>query len=63
MITVTAVGSNLFGGLSAEIQKACSLSLGQLSALSFTLFFLVQVWFGYIYPLLLREPIPLEALG
>lgn len=33
MIMVTAVGSNLFGGLSAEIQKACSLSLGQLSAL------------------------------
>ncbi|MBI9095608.1 MAG: hypothetical protein JEY71_12060 [Sphaerochaeta sp.] len=48
MITVTAVGSNLFGGL---------------SALSFTLFFLVQVLFGYIYPLLLREPSPLEALG
>ena len=33
MIMVTAVGSNLFGGLSAEIQKACSLSLGQMSAL------------------------------
>ncbi|MDY0288334.1 MAG: MFS transporter [Sphaerochaeta sp.] len=33
MIGVTAFGSNLFGGLSAEIQKACSLSLGQLSAL------------------------------
>ncbi len=33
MILVTAVGSNLFGGLSAEIQKACSLSLGQMSAL------------------------------
>lgn len=98
MIMVTAVGSNLFGGLSAEIQKACSLSLGQLSALmslsqvgtllsfmllpllvrrlgpyllmivgilgsaagllgmglsrsaiSFTLFFLVQAWLGYFY--------------
>ncbi len=33
MIGVTAFGSNLFGGLSAEIQKACSLSLGQMSAL------------------------------
>lgn len=33
LITVTAVGSNLFGGLSSEIQKACALSLGQLSAL------------------------------
>ncbi len=98
MIMVTAVGSNLFGGLSAEIQRACSLSLGQLSALmslsqvgtllsfmllpllvkrlgpyilmivgilgsaigllgmglsrsalSFTLFFLVQAWLGYFY--------------
>ena len=98
MIAVTAVGSNLFGGLSAEIQSACSLSLGQLSALmslsqvgtlfsfmllpilvkrlgpyllmivgiigsavgllgmglsrsalSFTLFFLVQAWLGYFY--------------
>ena len=98
MITVTAVGSNLFGGLSAEIQMACSLSLGQLSALmslsqvgtllsfmllpvlvkrlgpyllmivgilgsavgllgmglsrsalSFTMFFLVQSWLGYFY--------------
>ena len=33
MIAVTAIGSNLFGGLSSEIQSACSLSLGQLSAL------------------------------
>ena len=98
MIAVTAVGSNLFGGLSSEIQSACSLSLGQLSALmslsqvgtllsflllpllvrrlgpyllmivgilgsvvglwgmgfsrsalSFTLFFLVQAWLGYFY--------------
>lgn len=98
MITVTAFGSNLFGGLSAEIQSACSLNLGQLSALmslsqvgtllsfillpllvrrmgpyllmivgilgsavgllgmglsrsalSFTLFFLVQAWLGYFY--------------
>jgi len=98
MIAVTAVGSNLFGGLSAEIQSACSLSLGQLSALmslsqvgtllsfmllpilvkrlgpyllmivgiigsavgllgmglsrsalSFTVFFLVQAWLGYFY--------------
>ncbi|MGB4406030.1 MAG: MFS transporter [Sphaerochaeta sp.] len=98
MIMVTAVGSNLFGGLSAEIQNACSLSLGQLSALmslsqvgtllsfvllpvlvkrlgpyilmivgilgsavgllgmglsrsalTFTLFFLVQAWLGYFY--------------
>lgn len=98
MIGVTAVGSNLFGGLSAEIQSACSLSIGQLStlmslsqvgtllsfmllpllvkrlgpyllmivgilgsavgllgmglsrsALSFTLFFLVQAWLGYFY--------------
>lgn len=98
MIMVTAVGSNLFGGLSAEIQSACSLSLGQLSALmslsqvgtlfsflllpvlvkrmgpyilmivgilgsaigllgmglsrsalTFTLFFLVQSWLGYFY--------------
>lgn len=98
MITVTAVGSNLFGGLSSEIQSACSLNLSQLSALmslsqvgtllsfvllpllvrrlgpyllmivgilgsalgllgmglsrsalSFTLFFLVQAWLGYFY--------------
>lgn len=98
MIAVTAVGSNLFGGLSSDIQSACSLSLGQLSALmslsqvgtllsflllpllvrrlgpyllmivgilgsvvglwgmgfsrsalSFTLFFLVQAWLGYFY--------------
>ncbi|MDT4762356.1 MFS transporter [Sphaerochaeta sp. PS] len=33
MIAVTAIGSNLFGGLSAEIQSACSLSISQLSAL------------------------------
>lgn len=98
MVMVTAFGSNLFGGLSAEIQSACSLNLGQLSALmslsqvgtllsflllpvlvkrlgpyllmivgilgsavgllgmglsrsalSFTLFFLVQAWLGYFY--------------
>lgn len=98
MIGITAIGSNLFGGLSAEIQQACSLNLSQLSALmslsqvgtlisfmllpflvkrlgpyllmivgilgaalgllgmglsrsalSFTVFFLVQAWLGYFY--------------
>jgi len=98
MIGITAIGSNLFGGLSAEIQQACSLNLSQLSALmslsqvgtlisfmllpflvkrlgpyllmivgilgaalgllgmglsrsalSLTVFFLVQAWLGYFY--------------
>ena len=64
MLVVASFGSNLFGGLSSEIQEACSLSLAQMSNIM-SLSQAGNLLSFFMLPLLVRRfgPYPLMIFG
>ncbi|MDD3902129.1 MAG: MFS transporter [Sphaerochaeta sp.] len=64
MLVVAAFGSNLFGGLSSEIQETCSLSLSQMSNIM-SLSQAANLISFLLLPLLVRQfgPYPLMIFG